>query len=1148
MDTTPRHSSISFLRISFSFVLLLILLTSCTAPLQPRSQQARQGLLDLKNWDFATKGTIPLKGEWRFYYGQLLAPKQLQEPEHRLAPSFIHLTNLASDTAFAQSGLATLQLTLKAPQASPLMALKITSMPAAYRLWIDGHLLMEQGVVGHDKITERPAFGRKTVVFQPQSTEIRLTLQISHQHHIGNIIPQPNLLLGTYNQIIPSTAGEQRLAAILLCVSLFMVGYHLFLFLFHRQDRSTLYFALFCLLWLANGFISYISAWLLSFNDDFGLVWLMYRCDLLSYQFTIPLLALFLRAMFPHEIPRSMPKLALACAVLSAAYILSPQWLGLHPLESRGPHFYHAISTVFICWCVARLLRAWHRKRSGAGLILTGFVLMALVGINDMLYDLKVIDSSYLMPVGLLLFNIFQALALARRFTRAMITSEELSHEMQEKNIALSRMDQLKDEFLANTSHELRTPLAGIIGICESLLAGSAGPLAQQAQHNLQLVVGSSRRLTTLINDILDFTKLRNRDLPLQLKSVDTYAIAEIVIGLLTPLAEAKQLTLSNQISPNLPRVSADEDRLRQILHNLIGNAIKFSDQGHIIINGRILEDKLELSVSDQGIGIKPDSLETIFAPFEQVDSAATRAHQGTGLGLAITRNLVQLHGGELRVSSQPGQGSVFSFTLPLSDDDLTTTSQKSPMTTLSETLQDISLDSVLLPAAAMDQKSDPGTAAGDILVVDDEPVNLQVLVNQLHLAGYRVRVAASGAEALEQVAEAIPDLILLDIMMPNMTGYEVCQCVRQNHSAVQLPVIMLTARSRISDVVQGFQAGANDYVVKPFSREVLLARVKTQLQLTQAYHTLAENLRLKQELQQRQQTEWELRQTQRCLGQLLDSVDDMVITINENREISFYNQSTAQLLGVDDNALLGLGLEDVFKETWVEKLNALSDCSQLGKNDDGTACSLSGVEVVKADGHTQQVDVIATMLTLEDETLQTLILRVPQDIAPSPSPVTFNVIAAVNRHQQRLRGLENALNDLLPRLQSAAPEVVNEIRTLDQALADVEKKLQTSTGNDRRRMAVQVMQLSIDYWYEATDLDKVDLARESGIWKLYTDRNGYTRAQTLDKYLSEETFPRRPRWKSISNTAVYVLGACTTPSPLRERLEQALDRLRQQK
>ncbi|WP_316347206.1 response regulator [Desulfuromonas acetoxidans] len=1133
-------------------ILLVVVFCGCSAA-QTVYPQAQQGRFDLRGWSFGDQGAVPLNGQWAFYWDQLLSPTHFSQNQAESQRDYVTVPKLWSGHVTPEgqtldtSGMATLRLTVRVDANQPLLALKITAMTAAYRLWLNDRLLAEQGIVGTNSQSEWPAFGRKTVSFQPPGDSFDLTLQLSNHNLIGGVVSHPRLVLGDAAQLSTAAEAERRHSAILLCVSLFMVVYHLALFLFYRRDRSTLYFALYCLLWLINGTITYVSSWLLSFTEIHNMVWIVYRCDLISYYLTIPLMVLFLRSLFRDEMPAAMPKLALLPALVFSGYVLLPESVGLHPLQGSSPQLYHLFTVLIIFWSAYGLLKAWQHKRSGAGLILAGFILMTMVGVNDMLFDIKVVNTGFFMPFGMLLFIVFQALALAQRFSNAFTTTERLSVELQEKNIALSRMDQLKDEFLANTSHELRTPLAGIIGIAESLLAGSGGQLSELARHNLHMVVSSSRRLTSLINDILDFTRLRNRDLPLNLKAVDVKAVADVVLSLLTPLAEAKQLTLVNQIDAALPCTHADEDRIQQIFYNLIGNAIKFSDQGEIVVTGQQVNGWLELSVRDQGIGIDADSLKTIFEPFEQADSGAGRASQGAGLGLAITRNLVQLHGGDLSVESQLGQGSTFCFTLPVSEWAAQTAASSIA------TLQPLSAplpSSVLLPEHAAEEATPPQTQEeGDfsILVVDDEPVNLQVLVNQLHVARYRVRIANSGQQALDLVEEETPDLILLDIMMPHMTGYEVCQRLRRTYNAAQLPVIMLTARSRVSDVVQGFQAGANDYVAKPFSRDILLARVRTQLQLGRAYQTLAENMRLKKELEQRQQTELELSQTQRRLAQLLDSVDDMVITVNESREISFYNHSAAQLLGVDDDALLGHGLEDVFTKAWVEKLDTLSGCPHPGGNENGTACSLTRVDVVKADGHTQQVDVIATMLTLEDEALQTLILRVSQEIAPAPSPVTVNVIAAVNRHQQRLRGLENALNGLLPRLQSDAPEVVNEIRTLDQALADVEKNLYTSAENDRRRLAVQVMQLSIDYWYEVTDLGKVDLARESGIWKLYTDRNGYTRAQTLDKYLGEDTFPRRPRWKSISNTAVYVLAACTTPSPLRDRLENALAALRLQ-
>nr|WP_320048714.1 response regulator [uncultured Desulfuromonas sp.] len=1140
-------------------LLMALCLSGCAAA-PTDVPEARQGTFNLRDWNFVQQGAIPLNGQWDFYWDRLLTPADFKGDGAPEQTGVLDLPTLWQGKSIngvvqGKTGMATLRLTVQVDTDQPLLALEITSMTAAFRLWLNDRLLVEQGVVASNNQDECPAFGRKTVSFQPAGDSFDLTLQLSNHNLIGGVASHPRLLLGDAVQLSAAAETQRRHAAILLCVSLFMVVYHLALFLFYRRDRSTLYFALFCSLWLLNGLVTYVSSWLLSFTEIHNLVWIAYRCDLISYYLTIPLLVLFLRSMFRDEMPATMPRLALIPALGFSGYVLLPDSVGLNPLQGSSPQLYHLFSVLFILWSAYGLIKAWRHKRSGAALILVGFILMTMVGVNDMLFDIKAINTGFFMPFGMLLFIVFQALALAQRFSSAFVTTERLSVELQEKNIALSHMDQLKDEFLANTSHELRTPLAGIIGISESLLAGSSGELSASARHNVQMVVSSSQRLTSLINDILDFTRLRNSDLPLNLKRVDVRAIADLVLSLLAPMAQAKQLVLVNEVPQGLPCVRADEDRLQQIFYNLLGNAIKFSDQGRIRITAQPRGDALQLSVHDQGIGIDPQSLKSIFEPFEQADSGAERARQGSGLGLAITRNLVQLHGGELSVESQPGHGSVFRFTLPQCHATSGIgTANASQRIALPEILPDLH---VLSPDITANSKEEGDTCgsrqvSGRILVVDDEPVNLQVLVNQLHLEHYHVRVAESGEQALRLIAEETPDLILLDIMMPHMTGYEVCQRLRQNHSAAQLPVIMLTARSRVADIVCGFECGANDYVAKPFSREELMARVDTQLRLGRAYQTLAENVRLKRELAQRQQTELELRQTQRQLGQLLYRVEDMVIAVNSSREISFCNKSAATFLHIESEALLGCALGDLFDRPWLDTLNALTEEeTELLSPDEAVSRvqPLQGVTLKTAQGNVA-VDLFVTLLSVDEEQQQTLIIRpVQADTVEESSAghTTLSVIDAVNRHQKRLRGLENALNSLLPRLQSDAPEVVNEIRSLDQALADVEKNLLTNAESDRRRLAVQVMQLSLDYWYEATDLDKVDLARESGIWKLYTDRNGYTRAQTLDKYLNEDTFPRRPRWKSISNTAVYVLSACTTPSTLRDQLENALSALRLQ-
>lgn len=391
----------------------------------------------------------------------------------------------------------------------------------------------------------------------------------------------------------------------------------------------------------------------------------------------------------------------------------------------------------------------------------------------------------------------------------------------------LQRVDRLKNEFLANTSHELRTPLNGIIGLAESLIEGATGLLPQATNDNLQMIVSSGQRLSNLVNDILDFSKLRNQALTLQRKPFSMHTLTDIILSLSQPLVADKPIELLNQIDPEIIAVEADENRVQQIMYNLIGNAIKFTDRGQITVSAEQQGDSmLAITVSDTGIGIPPQYREKIFASFEQVEGSAERQYSGTGLGLAVSKQLVELHGGKISVESDEGKGSRFTFTLP--------TTLAAPIRAASKTVQPVRPESIAESATTpIPQTQSAQEQLFTILIVDDEPINLQVLNNHLTLENYRVLQANNGFEALSLLRSGQPiDMIVLDIMMPRMSGYEVCTQLRQLYPANQLPVVMLTAKNQVSDLVTGFSAGANDYLTKPFSKKELLSRIKTHLQL----------------------------------------------------------------------------------------------------------------------------------------------------------------------------------------------------------------------------------------------------------------------------------------------------------------------------
>ncbi len=429
--------------------------------------------------------------------------------------------------------------------------------------------------------------------------------------------------------------------------------------------------------------------------------------------------------------------------------------------------------------------------------------------------------------------------SMARQLQQSFDTLEKQNEE-------LKHLDRLKDEFLANTSHELRTPLNGIIGIAESLIDGATGELPAPTQANLQLIASSGRRLASLVNDLLDFSKLRHKNVELQLKPVDLRSVTQVVLTLSQPLANQKNLQLLNTIPEDLPAAEADENRLQQILHNLVGNAIKFTPSGTVkvsaelaLYNGESVEKspilgsyfpisayQLAITVSDTGIGIPEDKFERIFESFEQGEGSSAREYGGTGLGLAVTKKLVELHGGTISVRSKLGEGSQFTFTLPISQGQVAATEPSAIRESMPSELASImtSLDSASLSNELKLFK---------VLIVDDDPVNRQVLINNLSLYNYEIAEASNGQEALAVLEKgSLPDLILLDVMMPRMTGYEVCQKIRDRFPAHELPIVMLTAKNQVQDIIEGFESGANDYLSKPIQKGEMLARIKTHLNL----------------------------------------------------------------------------------------------------------------------------------------------------------------------------------------------------------------------------------------------------------------------------------------------------------------------------
>ncbi|WP_369827089.1 ATP-binding protein [Cohnella sp. CIP 111063] len=395
----------------------------------------------------------------------------------------------------------------------------------------------------------------------------------------------------------------------------------------------------------------------------------------------------------------------------------------------------------------------------------------------------------------------------------------------------LRALDKLKDEFLANTSHELHTPLNGIINITNSVLESDRGGLTLAQRQNLQVVASTARRMYSLINDISDTSSIKNGELRLNKRMVDLRSIADGTLYMISRLKGSKEIEFINSIPAEVPPLYADEERLYQIFYNLIGNALKFTQQGTIEVGAVVRQKQAEIWVEDTGCGISSDNLNDIFKPFyrENTENGDTR---GTGLGLYITKSLIERHGGEIRAVSEEGRGSRFTFTLPLSAEPRKDIPLRKAVTIARESAR----------APLWETNRSKSARKYSILVADDDPASLTALFNILDHEGYYVKGVTNGAEVLLELdRHSEYNLVIMDMVMPKLSGYEALKKIRQRFMPLDMPVLLLTAKARPEYLEAGFEAGANDYLPKPFEALELKARVKTLVQLKDLVSTRME-------------------------------------------------------------------------------------------------------------------------------------------------------------------------------------------------------------------------------------------------------------------------------------------------------------------
>jgi signal transduction histidine kinase/CheY-like chemotaxis protein len=402
--------------------------------------------------------------------------------------------------------------------------------------------------------------------------------------------------------------------------------------------------------------------------------------------------------------------------------------------------------------------------------------------------------------------------------------------QLLQANAELLHATKLKDEFLANMSHELRTPLNSILGLSESLHEQILGMLNEKQLKAIATVESSGRHLLSLINDILDLSKIVSGMMELDITSVSVKNLCNSSLVFVRQQAFQKRIQIVSNIPPHINRIYIEERRIKQVLINLLTNAVKFTPnkgqislvvafgsgdtwQGEATIPQRLRDmnsPMIVFQVVDTGIGIAPNDLQRLFQPFVQVDSALNRQYEGTGLGLALVKQIVELHGGQVTAESEVGKGSRFTVALPY---DLSQSGAPESTSTATN-----SLPLVVNPENAI---------APLILLAEDNEANIQTFAAYLTAINYRVIVAKNGEEAVAMAKANSPDIILMDIQMPIMDGLEATKQIRLDPNLINTPIIALTALAMEGDRERCLAAGANEYLAKPMKLRHLNATIQ---------------------------------------------------------------------------------------------------------------------------------------------------------------------------------------------------------------------------------------------------------------------------------------------------------------------------------
>jgi len=792
---------------------------------------ATNGKLDLQDWDFSDGKSVTLAGEWEFHPYTLLEDAPIDQADKQ--PQYIKVPDDWSDTLnpddHSPYGYGTYHLRIFVDaDKETTFSIRVPSVRSASALYANGLLVGKSGKVGKTK-EDSQAWNvpySSTSIRADETGVIDIALQVTNFVDPRSSGLVRSMKFGYEEDVIADTQLSTLLQVITAAIFFVIALLAVLIFLVGIRDRRLLYFSIAI---LALVFIN------LTGGDEkvlYQLITLEYSTTFKLIMFVMFMLSWALVHCVGPQIQtfskRFLPIYTMIFIILSLISAFLPM-----DYLARASNFTFGAVFIGASITVVTLLRS--RKNLQGGIWITLSVVAIASHYFWWAYTMATGVKFVYYPFDLIIAIICLVGVWLKHYHEMYLDTKKLAKRLQ-------KADKEKDEFLANTSHELRNPLHSILNMSQAVLEREKPSLQTESIKNLETVLSVSRRMSFMLNELLEMTILKEGNPQLHLKPIFIQAITEGVIDMLYYMLEGKSVRIVNRISSDFPSVFGDENRVIQIVFNLLHNAVKYTPNGEIKIQASVRNNIAYISIEDTGIGMDKETIKTIFSPYTQGASGEAMMEGGFGLGLNISKKLVELHGGTLHVQSVLGEGSTFTFSLPLADSQVVdeTASKVTFTPTTIQPKEKFTKKQRLNP-----EDTEQSRLIKDyprIIVVDDDPVNLEVVNTILTMEQYDITSVLTGEEALSLLDAQEWDLVISDVMMPRMSGYELTRIIRKRFTISELPILLLTARNRPEDIENGFLAGANDYVTKPVDAVELKSRVNA---LTEVRKSSRERLRM---------------------------------------------------------------------------------------------------------------------------------------------------------------------------------------------------------------------------------------------------------------------------------------------------------------